>query len=134
METIEYRGKTFELNEHDNNAAIKCHILDDDLMRLARFTDLSDNRWYYCRFLTPVSDDISFNLSIDKDDPSKWTIDILDEDFLQPYDYQGMIQRELNGEKFHGDFHWIINEVVELEMEHLTRLGIISGWERGDYI
>lgn len=133
-ELIKYRGKTFELNEHGNNTAIKCHILDDDLMRLAKFTDLSDDRWYYCRFLRPVSNDISFNLAIDKKDPSKWSIDILDEDFLQPYDYQWMIKRELEGEKFDGDFHWQINEIVELTMEHLVRLGIISGWERGDYI
>ena len=134
MEYIKYRGKEFPLTKHDNNANIKIRIFDDDIMRKARFTDYREGYWYYCRDLRPLSHGISFNLSVKKDDPTDWRIDILDEAFCQPYDYQSMIERELNGEEFFGDFHWKVDEQVTYEMEHLTRLGIISGWKKGDYI
>lgn len=133
-ETITYRGKEFPLTKYGCNANIKVHIFDEDIMRKARFTDYREGYWYYCRDLRPLSHGISFNLSTKKDDPTDWRIDILDEDFCQPYDYQWMIQREVDGENFDGDFHWRVNEQVEYEMEHLTRLGIISGWKKGDYI
>ena len=134
METLKYRGKTFEVNDHMNNAAICIDLLDDDLMRKARFTDLSEGYWYYCRDLEPLAHGISFNLRVEKTNPKNWTIDVLDEAFLQPYDYQSMIQNEYekNVETL-GKFHWVVNSQVEYEMEHLTRLGIVSGWEKGDY-
>lgn len=132
--TLIYRGKEFPFTKHINNANIKIHLFDDDIMRKARFTDYREGYWYYCRDLRPLAHGISFNLSINKNDSTDWQIDILDEDFLQPYQYQWMIDRELDGENFDGDFHWRVNEQVEYEMEHLTRLGIISGWEKGDYI
>ena len=135
METIKYRGNEFTLNERMNNAAIKINLLDEDLMRKARFTDFIDDKWYYCRDLEPLAHGISFNLSVNKNDPSKWTIDVLDEAFCQPYDYQAMIQNEYeHGFNSPGKFHWIVNSQVEYEMEHLTRLGIIEGWRKGDYI
>ena len=135
METIKYRGNYFTLNDNYNNTAISVNLLDDDLMRKARFTDVTEDKWYYCRDLEPLAHGISFNLSVRKDDPTKWTIDVLDEAVLQPYDYQSMIQNEYeHGFNSPGKFHWIVNEQVEYEMEHLTRLGIISGWKKGDYI
>lgn len=130
METINYCGKEFPL-KGDNNANIIFHVLDDDIMRLARFTDVTKNHWYYCHRLC---DDITFNVRVSKTDPNDWSIDILDENFLQPYDYQAMIQREYEGEKFPGEYHRKIDELVSYEMEHLYRLGIIDGWTSGDYI
>lgn len=134
MDNVEYRGKKFPVNDWRNNVNIHIHLLDDELMRKARFTDFREGYWYYCRDLKPLASGISFNLAVAKDNPDDWKIDILDEDFCQPYDYQAMIQREYDGEEFQGKFHWIVNAQVEYEMEHLTRLGIISGWEKGDYI
>lgn len=134
MEYINYRSKEFPLTKHDNNSNIKINLFDEDIMRKARFTDYREGHWYYCRDLRPLSHGISFNLSVKKDDPTDWRIDILDEAFCQPYDYQSMIEREFNGEEFSGDFHWKVDEQVTYEMEHLTRLGVISGWKRGDYI
>ena len=133
--TITYIGREFPLTKYDNNANIKIHIFDDDIMRKARFTDYREGYWYYCRDLRPLSHGISFNLSIKKDDPTDWRIDILDEDFCQPYDYQAMIDREIyDHENFDGIFHWKVDQQVTYEMEHLMRLGIISGWKKGDYI
>ena len=133
--TITYIGREFPLTKYDNNANIKIHIFDDDIMRKARFTDYREGYWYYCRDLRPLSHGISFNLSIKKDDPTDWRIDILDEDFCQLYDYQAMIDREIyDHENFDGIFHWKVDQQVTYEMEHLMRLGIISGWKKGDYI
>ena len=133
-DNVEYRGKKFPVNENLNNRNIKVHLLDDELMRKARFTDYKEEYWYYCRDLRPLSHGISFNLAVKKDNPNDWRIDILDEDFCQPYDFQSMLQSEYEGEKFDGTFHRLVNEQVEYEMEHLIRLGVISGWEKGDYI
>ena len=58
----------------------------------------------------------------------------MDEAFLQPYDYQAMLQTEYEGCEFDGDYHHKVNNMVEYVMEHLKRLGILKGWERGDYI
>lgn len=133
--TLIYRGKEFPFTKHINNANIKIHLFDDDIMRKARFTDYREGYWYYCRDLRPLAHGISFNLSIKKDDPTEWRIDVLDEAFCQPYDYQSMVDREMwDHENFDGSFHWRVDEMVVLVMEHLTRLGIISGWEKGDYI
>lgn len=132
--TVKYLGKIFPVNNLGNNASIHITLLDDELMRKARFTDFREGYWYYCRDLRPLAHGISFNLAVAKDNPEDWRIDVLDEDFGQPYDYQAMIQREYEGEKFPGGFHWKIQEQVEYEMEHLTRLGVISGWKKGDYI
>ena len=142
-ETITYRGKEFPLTKYGCNANIRINLLSDNLMRIARFTDYREGYWYFCKDLRPLAHGISFNLSIKKDDPTDWRIDILDEDFCQPYDYQWMIKRELEGERFDGDFHWRINEEVELIMEHLKRepelvngefVYLLEGWEKGDYI
>ena len=133
METIYYRGKQFTLTDKDLNSNIKCHLLDDNLMKKAGFTDIISTDWYWSKILSPL-DELSFNIRINKKDPQSFDIDILDDDFCQPFDYQSMIQRELDGEEFAGDFHWQVNDMVECIMEHLTRLGIISGWQKGDYI
>ena len=55
-------------------------------MRLLGFTDHVEGQWYYtCRLL----DTTSFNLAIDKE-TGQYSIDILDEAFLQPEPYMSM--------------------------------------------
>jgi hypothetical protein len=46
------------------------------------FTDYDPPYWYYCREL---SNNITFNITIPKFKPSAFTIELIDEDFLQPY-------------------------------------------------
>lgn len=114
-----------EVDEHGLNRAITVHALDDASMRAAGFTDTRGNTWYYSRNL---GDDISFNVSVEKDG-SSWRIDILDEMFCQPYDYQSILR--------HCPTHPIAHrtyEAVEREMERLGKLGIVSGHIPGDYI
>lgn len=130
--TDTYLGKLVEINEHGNNAAIKVHILDDYLMRDFGFkyfggvpTRPQDTpRWYFCK---SVHRDITFNFTIYSEDD--WQIDILDECFGQPYDYQAMYES--------GNRRPVVMAVMKNVDEIMCSLkykGIISGWEVGDYI
>ena len=123
-----FLGKPVEINRHGNNAAIKVHILDDATMGLNGFKWVPKDRfgghWYFCN---PVHKDITFNFTIYSED--NWQIDILDECFLQPYDYQVMYE---NG-NCRSVVLTVMKNVNEI-MDSLKHKGIISGWEVGDYI
>ena len=127
-----YFDKPVKINEHGNNAAIKVHILDDETMKLNGFkyfggvpTRPQDvPHWYFCK---SVHEDITFNMTIYSEDD--WRIDILDEWFCQPYDYQSMYER--------GNYRPVVLTVMENVneiMESFLHKGIISGWKVGDYV
>ena len=121
--TDTYLGKPVEINEHGNNAAIKVHILDDATMKLNGFKWVNEY-WYFCN---PVYKDITFNFTIYSED--NWRIDILDEWFCQPYDYQAMYES--------GNYRPVVLTVMENVneiMDSFVHKGIISGWKVGDYI
>ena len=122
-----YKGKHVDLTENHNNAAIKVHLLPEEKMREIGFTDHAEDRWFY--FKTIHNFDISFSLTIPKDNPDDWRIDILDEDFLQPYDYQYMLDNGSN-----NNVAKLVEIRVEEQMKYLADNGIISGHEVGDYI
>ena len=125
--TDTYLCKPVEINDHGNNAAIKIHILDDATMKLngfRRFISGEDNWWYFCK---RVYKDITFNMTIY--DRGDWCIDILDERFLQPYDYQAMYESG----KYSPGVLTVVENVNEI-MDSFIHKGIISGWEVGDYI
>ena len=112
------------VDENGLNVAIKAHVLADDSMRDAGFR-LVDRNWYYMKTLER---DLSFNVTIDADTEAV-RIDVIDELFCQPYDYQTILRRN-------GD-HPLANPIyhaVEHEMARLAKLGIISGHNPGDYI
>lgn len=121
-----------KLNSNHVNAKIQATILSDDEMRAAGFTDSSKDRWYFCKtFNFPKKYkgvEITFNVSIPKDG-SDISIDILDEDFLQPYDYQKILERHPANE-----VACIVKEQVELWMGRLQEAGVLSGHVRGEYI
>ena len=125
--TDTYFGKPVEINEHGNNAAIKVHILDEATMKLngfQRFISNEDNWWYFCK---RVYKDVTFNMTIY--DSGYWKIDILDECFCQPYDYQAMYES--------GNYRPVVLTVMENVneiMDSFVHKGIISGWKVGDYI
>ena len=62
-------------------------------------------------------------------DETDWRIDVLDENFLQPYDYQAMLERNTTNPIPHK-----VKEDVEYWMQHLTDKGVISGHNYGEYI
>ena len=67
--------------------------------------------------------------SINKENPLDLRIDILDEDFLQPYDYQTILKKNPENE--------VALEVevnVEKYMKYLQNCGVLSGHIEGEYI
>lgn len=123
-----------EANSNGVNSLIKYNILSDERMREIGFTDHSKSRWYFSRMINFPKDkrysgfDISFNVSIPKDG-SDLRIDILDEDFLQPYDYQYLLEKNPDLEPA-----LIISKQVEKWISYLTEAGVLSGHVYGEYI
>lgn len=127
-------NENIDVNNHRVNANIKAHILTDCEMRKFGFSDNNEKCWYFMRMIKFPKNklykgvEISFNVTIPKDG-SDINIEILDEAFLQPYDYQSMIN---DGNA--PEAAWIVREQVEFWMYELKRSGIISGHKYGDYI
>lgn len=124
-----------EVNSNGVNKLIKYNILSDEKMRDIGFTDYSKDNWYFCRTIKFPKDkkeyrgfDISFNVNIPKDN-SDIRIDVLDEDFCQPYDYQYMLDKTPNFEPA-----LVVKEQVEDWMRYLQDNGVISGHVYGEYI
>lgn len=115
------------LNKHYVNAAIKVNTLPDNEMRKIGFTDYEKEAWYYSRNLSTF--DISFNVTINKNNPLDLSIDILDEDFLQPYDYQLILKRNPD-----HPAALQVQEFVEEQMEYFQKTGVLSGHVKGEYI
>jgi len=114
-----------EVNSNGVNTAIKAHILSEEKMREIGFTDYYKPNWYYLKML---KDSISFSVTIPKDG-SDFSIDVLDEDFCQPYDYQYLLEKN---PKF--KFALLIQEKVEEQMKYLQDLGVLEGHRVGEYI
>lgn len=95
--------------------------------RLAAFGFFTaSNRFFYMKDL---GCGVSFNLSIDKETLSDVKIDVLDDDFGQPYDYQAIL--------IEGHDNWfakVIYEKVEKELAELQESHILTGHVRGDYV
>ena len=123
-----------EVNNNCVNAKIKAHILSEKEMKEIGFTDYSKTTWFFCRSITFPREprykgfDISFSVSIPKD-CSDISIDVLDEDFCQPYDYQSMLHKNPTFEPA-----LIVYEQVEELMEYLQSKGVLSGHVKGEYI
>lgn len=86
-----------KVNKNCVNAKIQAHILPESEMRKIGFTDHVKDNWYFCRMLRfPKKKlyrdfDVSFSVTIPKN-RDDIRIDVLDEAFLQPYDYQRILK------------------------------------------
>ena len=119
--------KPLRVNKHGNNAAIRVNILDDDKMCELGFTDNAASHWYLLRRVN-AKYHISFDLSVEKDG-SDWHIDVIDNEFGQPYDYQYILKKNPNNEIARK-----AKARVEQIMGELKNAGVIEGWNAGDYI
>ena len=121
-----------EVNSNGVNKLIKYNILSDEEMRDIGFTDYAKDTWYFCRMIKfPKGNrglNISFNVSIPKDN-SDIQIDVLDEAFCQPYDYQYMLDKNPEFEPA-----LVVKEQVEDWMKYLQDNEVISGHVYGEYI
>ena len=114
-------------NKYGINANIKAHILPDEKMKAIGFTDHNPKSWYFCKYWDDL--DLSFNVCIIKDDPDDLRIDVLDEAFCQPYDYQSILSR-------HPDFKvaLMVKDRTDRCMTYLINNGVLSNWKVGDYL
>lgn len=116
------------INKRGLNANVKAHILSDDDMNRLGFTDLGTESWYLCKHVHKYPT-ITFNVVIPKDNPEDLRIDVLDEEFLQPYDYQSILE---HNPKFAPALE--VKESVDMFMMYLIGNGVLSGWSIGDYL
>ena len=127
--------KNIKLNKHGVNAKIKATILSDAEMRDIGFTDYAKERWHFRRAIKFPNTkrykgfDISFSVTITKNNPKDLRIDVLDEDFCQPYDYQKMLDKDPEFEPC-----LTVKEQVEEWIKYLMENGVLSGHEYGEYI
>ena len=131
-------GKRMEeeikVNKNCVNAKIQAHILPESEMRKIGFTDHVKDNWYFCRILRfPKKKlyrdfEISFSVTIPKNSDDI-RIDVLDEAFCQPYDYQRILYDHPNHETA-----LIVQNEVEKWMDYLQKKGVLSGHVRGEYI
>ena len=98
-------------------------------MRANGFTNRIKTEWSYTKHLVKPDSDISLYISIPKNNPSDISIDVLDDLFCQPYDYQHLLDVSPENE-----FAFSVYKEVEHCMKLLTDAGIITGHEMGAYI
>ena len=113
------------LDTNHQNANIKANILSDDEMRELGFTDFAKDTWYFSRRVGGENSDISLNITIFKR-TGNIRIDVLDEMFLQPYDFQMYIGKNEIANRVYDD--------VQSYMKYFMDKGVISGYTLGDYI
>ena len=117
-----------ETNKNGVNIKIKANILSDNEMREVGFTDCSKDIWYFSRMIQGIKD-VSFSVSINKNNPQDLSIDVLDEDFCQPYDYQHILKKNPCFKQC-----LIVKDEVEKWMKYLENNGILTGHVYGEYI
>lgn len=117
---------TCERDERGLNTEIQCHVLSDHEMDKLGFYKSYD-RWVFHKYMDDMKE-ILFSLSM-KEDGSDLKIDVLDDAFGQPYDYQRMLRID-------PEFIYalkVFNEVEAL-MEFFAANGILTGHVYGEYI
>lgn len=113
--------------KHHNNAALDMRPLAEETMRRLGFTDHRKGHWYYCRSVSS-DNDITLNVDIAKDG-SDWRIDVLDERFCQPYDYQYLLSVNPT-----LDYPNKVADECEKWYRKLSDRGLLYGWHEGMYV
>lgn len=119
------------VKDHQNANIEFGNISEEELIKLG-FRN-NENDYYLCKNLIGKRE-ITFNLTIYKND-KRIKIDILDENFLQPYDYQSILKRQqfVNGININSYSYRVHIKVQEI-MKWLLDNNIIIGYQLGDYI
>lgn len=119
--------KKEELTERGFNKNLQIHDqqTEDSLLKHG-FTNRVPGSLYFMRM---IDDNISFNLIVDAKTLSIRDIDVLDERFLQTFDYQ---ERIINGVRDKHTLH-VFNEVNSL-LQTLQDKGVLTGFEKGMYV
>lgn len=110
------------LNARGNNVKLRGNVLDDVTMKANGFVQRY-GRWILYEIL---GNNVSLNINVFCD---VLLIDVFDEQFLQPYDYQWILRN--NPE---SGIPLKIHSKVQATMKRLSDAGIIEGWVANDYI
>ena len=110
------------------NANIKAHILDEDKMREIGFVERTFHWEYEAKvsFIPSMEEYLKVTIGKESEDVN---IKVIDKFLERVYDYQSQI--------YDDEFQEYANRIhikVQDEMEKLVEWGIISGYNRGDYI
>ena len=132
-------SESVEINKHGVNKNIKYNILTLDKMEELGFRQAPPNNpyeWYFCRILEkPKKRDrhinISLNIKLPFDPKEELDISVLDEDFLQPYDYQYILSQP---ESERNKVALAVRDEVEYYIDEMQKAGVLSGHKKGDYI
>ena len=119
------------VKDHQNANIEFGNISEEELIKLG-FRN-NENNYYICKNLIGKWE-ITFNLTIYKND-KRIKIDVLDEMFLQPYDYQSILKRQqfVNGININSYSYRVHIKVQEI-MKWLLDNNVIIGYQIGDYI
>lgn len=122
-----------EVNSNGVNIKIKANILSDDEMQKIGFTEYRKGYLHFGRMIQFPKEysrdiEISFGVTIPRDG-SDIRIDVLDDAFCQPYDYQRILRDDPNFKTA-----LIVQEQVEKWMKYLEEAGVIQGHVYGEYI
>lgn len=90
------------------------------------FTNYNRPTLYYAEM---IDKNTSFNLSVCVDTLEVQSIDILNEDWLQPYDYQSEILSGQYSGKARNVYNKVNNVLLKLQKDN-----IITGFEKGMYV
>lgn len=92
------------------------------------FTEHHKGYLYFNRMLSKEYE-ISFSLSVRVRDMKLERVDILDENFCQPYDYQFYLEQNKNNKFALG-----IKKKVDDRLLDMQEKGLIEGFTVGDYV
>lgn len=135
-------SETVQINSHGVNANIMYHMIPDDVMRALKFELLpskSPVEWHRRYILKSPKKidkniDISLNISIPLDyNLDELDIAVIDEEYLQPYDYQYLIE-DAERKNIENKVAIAVRDEVEEIIAMLQNAGLLSGHKRGDYI
>ena len=119
-----YEIKETEVDERGQNKNLRFHIINEHLMESVGFKHTHDF-W----LLYDCIDCISINILIK--DNGVGVIDVLDDEFCQPYDFQQMIlEKGDNAPKMAIE----IQRKLYTILDSMKTFGILEGWEWGDYV
>lgn len=123
-----FKGINYNVpTENGYNTKLKAHIKSEEEMYKLGFTNHHEPVWYFSKRIESMPN-ISFNVSIYKE-TQKIKIDVLDENFLQPYNYQRMLADDPTFK-----YAMITHAQVQYWMNYLLENRIISGYIENDYI
>jgi hypothetical protein len=106
------------VNSYGNNANLRSNVLDDETMKSYSFIA--------GLYIEDLDNDISLTIKMSKESVY---INVIDEDFGQPYDYQRILR-----DNPEHDIALDIHSKVQATMKRLSDAGIIEGYVANDYI